>query len=101
VTEAEFREAVIAAYRDLTGVEPPDVLVKGDEKAGFTVTFSTSVFGHDAEAIVRDFRSAAMVMAVTERASVELSKALGEQATAEQLFRVQLQAAGTPEGSLS
>lgn len=91
MTAAEFREAVVAAYRELTGVEPPIVVAKGDDGGPFTVTFTTVVWGGDPAVIVREFRSAAMVQAVSTAANVEASKALGQQGTAEDLFRLQLQ----------
>ena len=99
MTASEFREALIAAFRDLTGVEPPSIEVKGDEKAGFTATFATAVYGRDPSAMVRDFRSAALLFSTANRANVEASKALGQQATAEDLFRLQLMAAQNPESS--
>lgn len=63
MTAAEFREAVIAAYRETAGVEPPSVRVTGDEKAGFTVTFTTTIWSRDWQPaeVVNGFRAAAGV----------------------------------------
>lgn len=94
MTAPEFREAVIAAYRSLTGLEPPGVLVNGDEKAGFTVMFSTTVFGREPSAIVDEFRSAAMVQAVA--AAAPAVTVIGRKMTAEELLREQLRATSNP-----
>ncbi len=61
MTSAEFREAVVSAYREATGVEPPAVTVNGDEQTGFTVSFTTSVWTRDPAQAVSEFRAAASV----------------------------------------
>lgn len=61
MTAAEFREAVVSAYRENVGLEPPDVRVTGDEQSGFTVHFTTAVWTRDALNAVVEFRRAAFV----------------------------------------